>query len=137
MKKKLGGYIAATALAAGGTLVATASPALAAGACDQTNSTVGACFDYASGTYARADFYMNRTVDSSYAHFRVWMKVNGGAWQLVKDNGNTVAGRNCCWNLAVAGNPQRWQTGQTKVTLYTSAWVEHTTSISPIVSFFA
>ncbi|MFG1951159.1 hypothetical protein [Micromonospora sp. NPDC048830] len=136
MKRKLAGYLGAIALIAGGTVTATASPAFAVGGCDQGNSTVGACFDYSGGSNARADFYMNRTVDSSYKYYRVWMRINGGSW-VFKGEGSTVQGRNCCWYHHVDALPDKWQTGQTRVTLYTSTWAAHTTSDSPIISFYA
>ncbi|TBL40894.1 hypothetical protein EYA84_06435 [Verrucosispora sp. SN26_14.1] len=137
MLKHLARYLAVIALAVGGTTVATASPAFAIGGCDQSNATVGACFDHPNGnSNARADFYFNRTPDSSYYSYSVWIEINGTRHQKVNKARLTSSGRHCCWYQPVSSLPPSWKTGRTIVTIYTSTGAAHTTSTSPSYSFY-
>ncbi|MFV2100148.1 hypothetical protein [Micromonospora sp. LOL_024] len=138
MIKKLGRYLAVIALVVGGTTVVAASPALAIGGCDQANQTVSACYDYGStGSNARADFYFNRTPDSSYFYYSVWIEVSGVRHQKVNQARLTRSGRWCCWTHNLATQPPSYKTGRTIVTIYTSAGRAHTTSMSPYFTVYA
>ncbi|WJK42896.1 hypothetical protein O7608_11185 [Solwaraspora sp. WMMA2056] len=121
----------------GGTTVITASPALAVGGCDQANPTVGACIDHGSyGSNARADFYFNRTPDSSYYYYSVWIQVNGTWHQKVNQARLTSSGRWCCWYQPVASQPASYKTIRSRVTIYTSNRTAHTTSTSPAFTIY-
>lgn len=138
MIKKLGRHLAVIALVVGGTTVIAASPALAVGGCAPAHPTVSACIDHGSyGSNARADFYFNRTPDSSYYYYSVWIQVNGTWHQKVNQARLTSSGRWCCWYQSVSSTPPSYKTIRSRVTIYQYNGMPHVTSDSPAYTIYA
>lgn len=131
-------FLFAAMLVVGGFTFATATPAMAVGGCSTNNVTLNACFDYGGGSNARADFYLERTPDSSVYYYRLAMVVNGTTYMKVNSLTRfTTTGRYCCWTHHVDGYPNRAQQGFTRVWVYKSNGGLHFTQDSPTIRFTA
>jgi hypothetical protein len=131
-------YLLAATLVTGGVTVVAATPALAVGGCNTTNVTLNPCFDYGGGSYARADFYLKRTPDSSVYYYKLAMVINGTThWKVGSLTRFTTTGRYCCWYHHVDGYPNRGQEGFTRVWVYRSNGGLHFVQDSPIIRFTA
>lgn len=137
VRRILRGLLVAT-LATVGLIVAVPSPAMAIGGCTTNNVTLSSCIDYGShghGT-ARADFYLNRTPDSSVYRYVVYIVLNGTYHEVGRGN-FTSTGRYCCWTKTIDHSPNTNNSARTVVSVFTSSGNLHMAVSSPTINFWS
>src|SRR5688572_15455397 len=138
MIRKAARYVLAVVVMAVGLTLVSATPALAVGACNSSNATVGPCIDYGGGSTVRADFYLKRGPDGAIYSYRLAIVVNGREHVKVDTKTRlTGQGRYCCWTQHVDGLPDRRQTAFTRVWIYNSGGALHLRQDSPSITFTA
>ncbi len=128
----------AVTLATAGLTVAAQSPAMAIGGCSTNNVTLSSCVDYGSHGHGRvrADFYLNRTPDSSVYRYVVYLVLNGNYYEVGRGN-FTSTGRHCCWYRTIDNLPNTYNSARTVVSVFTSSGNLHMAVSSPTINFWS
>lgn len=127
--------LAALVLVTVGLVGFNATPAFAAGGCNNANVTLKPCVNFgANGDNVRADFYLDRTPDSSVHHYTVYLVVNGTSYN-VGSGTFSGTGRYCCWYRGTHNSSLTAFHVYTSVRVYTSTGVLHMTVNSPTINY--
>lgn len=137
VRRLLRGLLVVT-LATAGLTVAAQSPAMAIGGCSTNNVTLSSCVDYGSHGHgrARADFYLNRTPDSSVYRYVVYLVFNGTYHEVGRGYFGST-GRYCCWYRTIDNLPNTYNSARTVVSVFTSSGSLHMAVSSPTIYFWS
>jgi hypothetical protein len=137
MVRRLIQAFVALALVTVGLTAVAATPASAAwGGCNNANVTLKPCVNFgANGDNVRADFYLDRTPDSSVHHYKVYL-VENGVFRVGATGTFDHTGRYCCWywNTHSSSGTYVYHV-YTRVYVYTSSGAVHMIVDSPTANY--